>query len=51
MSNPQFPALTSAIGQPTQKTLQTYAQMLGKVRRALTPLQRHWAHVSLRVGL
>ncbi len=50
MSNPQFPTLTSALCQSSQKTLQTYAQVLGKVRRALTPPQRHWAHVSLRIG-
>ncbi len=50
MSNAQFPALTSAVDQSSQKTLQIYAQVLGKVRRALTPPQRHWAHVSLRIG-
>ena len=31
-------------------TLQVYAQVLGKVRRALAPRQKHWSHVSLRVS-
>lgn len=50
MSEKKFSLLTSALDQPTQLTLQIYAQVLGKIRRALTPARRHWAHVSLRVG-
>ena len=34
----------------TRDTLQGYASVLGKIRRSLTPYQRHWWHVSLRVS-
>ena len=34
----------------TRDTLQSYARVLGGIRRALTPYQRHWWHVSLRVS-
>jgi hypothetical protein len=30
-------------------TLAQYARVLGKIRRAVTPPQKHWWHVSLRV--
>ncbi len=50
MSGENFSPLSSQDCQSTQKTLQVYAQVIGKVRRALMPPQRHWAHVSLRVG-
>jgi hypothetical protein len=36
---------------PTLYTLQVYAKFLGKVRRALTPRQKHWYHAGLRVGV
>lgn len=45
-----FPPLSFLDWQPTLTTLQGYAQVIGKIRRALTPAQRHWSHVSLRVG-
>ena len=51
MSNNTFPPLPMADWQPTLATLQGYAQLIGKVRRALTPRQKHWYHVSLRVGV
>jgi hypothetical protein len=51
MSNNPFPPLPLADWQPTLETLQGYAQLTGKVRRALTPRQKHWYHVSLRVGV
>jgi hypothetical protein len=36
--------------QPTLKTLQTYSQLLGKVRQAFTPPHKHWFHVSLIIS-
>lgn len=51
MSLNQFPPLSLAAWQPTLKTVQAYAQLTGKVRRALTPRQKHWSHVSLRTGV
>lgn len=51
MSQPIFPPLPLADWQPTLNTIQNYAKLLGKIRRALTPRQKHWSHVSLRVGV
>ncbi|MDX1523330.1 MAG: DUF5996 family protein, partial [Anaerolineae bacterium] len=50
MSTYEFPALPLAEWQSTLETVQNYAKVIGKVRRALTPRQKHWSHVSLRVG-
>ncbi len=50
MSKYIFPPLALADWQPTLETLQTYAKLIGKVRRALTPRHKHWYHVSLRVA-
>jgi hypothetical protein len=49
MSN-VFPPLSPADLQPSLATLQIYAKLLGKIRRALTPRQKHWAHISLRLA-
>lgn len=49
MSHASFPELTLADWQPTRNTLQTYGKVLGKIRRALSPPQKHWWHISLRV--
>lgn len=49
-SSLKFPALPLPAWQPTRDTLQGYSKVLGKIRRALTPPQSHWAHVSLRVA-
>lgn len=46
----QFPPLPLTDWQPTLRTLQHYAQLIGKVRRALTPAQKHWWHVGLQVA-
>ena len=46
-----FPPLSLDDLKPTLATLQVYAQFIGKVRRALTPRQKHWSHVSLRVAV
>ena len=43
-----LPQLTADNWQATSETIQGYAKVLGKVRRALTPQQKHWWHVSLR---
>ncbi len=51
MSQLTFPAIPLADLQPTRDTLQNYAKVLGKIRRALTPPQKHWWHISLRVAL
>ena len=45
-----FPRLSLADWQPTRDTITGYAQVLGKVRRALAPPQKHWWHISLRVA-
>lgn len=45
----QLPILDLASWQPTRDTLQLYAKALGKIRRALTPPQKHWWHISLRL--
>jgi len=50
MSSNNFPSLALADWQATRDTIQVYAQVLGKIRRALTPPQRHWAHISLRAA-
>jgi hypothetical protein len=50
MSNSTFPTLTLSDWQPTRDTLQGYSKVLGKIRRALTPPQKHWWHISLHVA-
>ena len=50
MRHNDFPPLSLSAWQPTLTTLQEYAKVIGKIRRALMPAQRHWAHVSLRIG-
>jgi hypothetical protein len=50
MSYSNFPTLTLADWQPTRDTLETYSKLLGKIRRALTPPQKHWWHISLRAA-
>jgi hypothetical protein len=48
--NNSFPPLPLEEWVDTRNTIQGYAQVLGKVRRALTPFQKHWWHVSLRAA-
>ena len=48
MTQYSFPPLSLAGWQATRDTLHRYAQVLGKIRRALTPRQKHWWHISLR---
>lgn len=48
-SSDLFPSLRLADWQPTRDAIHSYAQVLGKIREALTPRQRHWWHISLQV--
>ncbi len=50
MSGSNFPSLALSAWQATRDTIAVYAQVLGKIRRALTPQQKHWWHISLRVA-
>lgn len=47
MTKSQFPRLPDWT--PTRQTLYAYARVLGAIRRAFTPEQYDWQHVSLRV--
>ncbi len=42
-----WPPLPYADWEPTKQTLHRYAQIVGKVRMALTPPRNHWWHVTL----
>ncbi|NHZ71846.1 MAG: hypothetical protein GWP17_02020 [Aquificales bacterium] len=42
-----FPPLPLDSWQPTRDTIRSYAQIIGKVRRAFAPRQKHWWHISL----
>ena len=42
-----FPQLDLTAWQPTRDTLHSYSQLLGKIRRALTPAHEKWWHISL----
>lgn len=46
----KFPPLSYKALLPSLNSLQNYAKLIGKARRALTPRQKHWSHVSLRVA-
>ncbi len=50
MPDSHFPPLSLNTWQPTRETIAHYAQVVGKVRRAMTPPQKHWWHVSLRTA-
>ncbi len=45
-----FPPLPLTEWQATRDTIQGYTQVVGKIRRAMTPHQRHWMHVNLRTA-
>lgn len=47
MTTNLFPPLALAGWKPTRDTLTIYAQLLGKIRRAMAPARKHWWHVSL----
>ena len=50
MPNNNFLPLSYEALLPSLKSLQNYAKLTGKVRRALTPRQKHWSHISLRAA-
>lgn len=45
-----FPPLALDTWQPTYDTLHHYTLALSALRRTLTPPQKHWSHISLRVN-
>lgn len=45
-----FPPLPLDEWRVTRDLIQGYAKVVGKIRRELTPHQRHWYHVSLRTA-
>lgn len=49
MKQIQFPTISLDDWRDTRDTLAQYARVVGKIRRAGTPPQKHWWHVSLRV--
>lgn len=49
MSPTTFPPLPLADWRPTRDTITGYARLLGKVRCAFAPPQKHWWHVSLQL--
>lgn len=46
-----FPPLPLDRWRETRDTLHGYARLLGKIRRAETPPQKHWWHASLRAAV
>lgn len=50
MAQNGFPSLVLADWRATRDTLHSYARVLGTIRGALTPKQKHWSHISLRVA-
>ena len=46
----QLPPLALADWQGTRNTLQRYARLVGGIRAALAPRQKHWWHVALHVA-
>ncbi len=50
MPSSPFPSNILTFQDPSFEPLHHYARALGAIRRALTPLQKHWSHVSLRVN-
>lgn len=50
MAQNGFPLLALADWRATRDTLHGYARVLGAIRGALTPKQKHWWHISLRVS-
>lgn len=45
-----FPPLPLDDWQESRDTLHRYCQVIGRIRRALTPRQKHWWHISLRTN-
>lgn len=49
MSTESLPSLALEEWRPTRDTIHNYARLLGKIRAALTPPQKHWWHITLHV--
>ena len=49
MTQNLFPPLPSDDWRETRDMIHRYTKVLGKIRRASAPAQKHWWHVSLRV--
>jgi len=45
-----FPELDLEDWRPTRDTLQGYCKVLGAIRRAASPRQRHWSHITLHTA-
>ncbi len=50
MSNFQFDPLPLDSWRSTRDALHGYTQVIGKIRRNLSPAEKHWWHASLRVA-
>jgi len=50
MSSIPFPPLHLDDWRPTRDTLHGYARVVGKVRAALMPKQKHWWHITLQAA-
>ncbi|MBW7883978.1 MAG: hypothetical protein H3C34_15315 [Caldilineaceae bacterium] len=50
MQQTLFPPLPLDAWRATRDAIHAYARVIGQIRRALTPPQKHWWHVSLRVA-
>ena len=50
MAQSVFPQLPADELHPSRDTIHLYSQLLGTVRRALTPPQKHWWHISLNAA-
>ncbi|MCR4302181.1 MAG: DUF5996 family protein [Sulfuricaulis sp.] len=50
MAHNGFPPLALADWRATRDTLHGYARVLGAIRAAITPKQKRWWHISLRVA-
>lgn len=50
MSAPLFPENILTFQHPSFELLHHYTRVLSAIRRALTPPQKHWYHISLRVN-
>ncbi len=46
----KFPPLVLANWEPTRNSIILFSQVIGKIRRALAPKQKHWWHVSLNIA-
>ncbi|MCB9153766.1 MAG: hypothetical protein H6649_06895 [Caldilineae bacterium] len=50
MTKEEFPDLNRPDWQATRDSMKLYARVVGKVRRALAPPEKHWWHVGLRMA-